>query len=273
MRIQTHAGRFHADEVFAIGMLCLIESGGSCTIPETVTILRDRQASASEADYVLDMGGGPYDHHHQISFRPSSPPVASEAPSDAIPYATAGLVWRDHGVRVIDTLHPDALSDDQKQRIQEEVDAMLIAGIDLADNGMRPIPAACHAYTIVDAVRDMNRLEQGEQNQKSQFRKAVLLAMHILRTRIEAATYAQHARSRFLAADWYRVDQVLVLPEYVPWKHVILGDAGFSDIQFVVHPHPRPAGSRPRFRSTRPQLASDGHSPAYGEGRGSSNSP
>lgn len=78
LTIGTHNGIFHADEVLACAILCLINSNMS------VQILRSRDYEMlKHCDICVDIGGGKFDHH-QAAF--------NETRENGIKYASAGLV-------------------------------------------------------------------------------------------------------------------------------------------------------------------------------------
>jgi uncharacterized UPF0160 family protein len=87
MRVATHPGNFHADDVFAIAVLGLVHG------PLDVVRTRD-EAVQDAADLRVDVGGrsdpatGDFDHHQKGG--------AGERPN-GIRYASLGLVWRAHG--------------------------------------------------------------------------------------------------------------------------------------------------------------------------------
>ena len=78
LTIGTHNGIFHADEVVACAILCLINSNSS------VQILRSRDYEMLKyCDLCVDIGGGIFDHH-QAGF--------NKTRENGIKYASAGLV-------------------------------------------------------------------------------------------------------------------------------------------------------------------------------------
>jgi len=90
MKVATHPGNFHADDVFAVAVLELVH--GSLEVVRT----RDADAQAA-ADVRVDVGGrhdpasGDFDHHQKGG--------AGER-ENGIRYASFGLVWREYGERL-----------------------------------------------------------------------------------------------------------------------------------------------------------------------------
>src|SRR5271154_3301935 len=90
MKVATHPGNFHADDVFAIAAL------GLAAGPLQVIRTRD-ETVAADCDARVDLGGrsdparGDFDHHQKGG--------AGER-SNGIPYASFGLVWRQYGLQL-----------------------------------------------------------------------------------------------------------------------------------------------------------------------------
>ena len=84
MKVATHPGNFHADDVFAIAALELVHG------PLEVVRTRDPERQAA-ADLRVDVGGrsdpaaGDFDHHQK---------GGAGTRENGIPYASFGLVWR-----------------------------------------------------------------------------------------------------------------------------------------------------------------------------------
>ncbi|MBX9635783.1 MAG: MYG1 family protein, partial [Magnetospirillum sp.] len=94
LKVATHSGTFHADDVFAYAIL-KAATGGQLELART----RDGEVLA-QADVVFDVGGTydpqarRYDHHMRDK------PLRA----DGAPYSSAGLVWRDFGADAIRAL-------------------------------------------------------------------------------------------------------------------------------------------------------------------------
>ena len=111
----THDGRFHADEIFALGVLYLY-------YPD-LEIVRSRDENVyKNADIIVDVGHV-YDpdrlifDHHQRSFTLKR--------KSGIPYASFGLVWKQYGESLC------GLS-----KTAEYIDSAIVQAIDADDNGI-----------------------------------------------------------------------------------------------------------------------------------------
>lgn len=125
MRVVTHNGRCHADDLFAAATL-QIKFG------ETIEILRTRdEAQIAAAGIVFDVGGvyAPADRrfdHHQLG--------GAGDRENGIPYAAFGLVWKEFGEDICGSAE-----------IAASVDGRLAQPVDATDNG----------FPIADARPDM----------------------------------------------------------------------------------------------------------------------
>src|SRR3989344_8466592 len=88
MRIVTHNGRFHIDELFGIAAVMLAYPG-----KHQVLRTRDMEVVAS-ADVVIDVGGiydpskNRFDHHQE---------GGAGLRENGVPYSSFGLVWQKFG--------------------------------------------------------------------------------------------------------------------------------------------------------------------------------
>src|SRR3954462_10048781 len=114
MKVATHDGSFHADDVFAVAALRMVHPG--------LEVVRSRDPGViGDADLRVDIGlrddpaSGDFDHHQRGG--------AGER-ANGIPYASFGLVWRAFGPRL-------AGSEDAATAIDER----LVQGVDANDTG------------------------------------------------------------------------------------------------------------------------------------------
>src|SRR5215210_4182151 len=128
MRVATHDGSLHADEVFAIAALSLL--GDELEIVRT----RDDAAMAAcevrvDVGFESDPAAGDFDHHQRGG--------AGERPN-GVRYASFGLVWRAHGEHIAG----DA-------EVAARVDESLVQGVDANDTGQQV------TAPVLDGVRPM----------------------------------------------------------------------------------------------------------------------
>jgi uncharacterized UPF0160 family protein len=129
MIIATHSGKFHADDVWAVTVLDILFPG--CALIRT----RDPQ-KIREADFAVDVGGiwdpqtGRFDHH-QKGFE--------GARQSGVVYASAGLVWKEHGARCVETIAARRtgyeISAEKAQQIACAIDGDLVQYLDMSDTG------------------------------------------------------------------------------------------------------------------------------------------
>lgn len=129
MIIATHSGKFHADDVWAVTVLDIVFPG--CELIRT----RDPERIL-QADFAVDVGGisdphsGRFDHH-QKGF--------SGARQSGVVYASAGLVWKEHGARCVELLaqrHAGyAVSREEARHIAYAIDTDVVQYLDMSDTG------------------------------------------------------------------------------------------------------------------------------------------
>lgn len=119
MRIVTHSGSFHADEILGCAVLALLMERDGITYK----IERTRDTAVIEAgDVVLDVGGtydhskGRYDHHQQ----------GGAGERNGVPYSSFGLIWRHFGM--------DLCGGDPT--IWDEIERHFAFPVDMGDNGV-----------------------------------------------------------------------------------------------------------------------------------------
>jgi uncharacterized UPF0160 family protein len=221
MQIATHDGSFHADEVFAIAALGLLDT------PVEVVRTRDRDALA-RADLRVDVGfradasSGDFDHH-QRDF--------DGVRGNGVRYASFGLVWREFGVRICDG----------DQEVADAVDETLVQGVDANDTGQQL------TESLVDGVRPMtvNAIIGGfnarwddtltPEQERERFDSAVALARDILVREVASVASARRSQRVVREAITAATDpRVVELPANAPWKQVLVPEA--SDALFVIYP-------------------------------------
>jgi len=181
MRIVTHNGKIHSDEVSAIALLSSYFNNKGVE----VSVLRTRNSDIFlDNDYLVDVGGE-YNHskhkydHHQPDF--------NEFWRDSeIPLSSAGLIWRHYGKEIVEMY----LTNNSEQydeglnysetTIEELVNLIyqkLIIVIDANDNGISLPEQNLNISDIVSAVNSKNVNDDTIQN--TNFHRAVSLIGNI----------------------------------------------------------------------------------------------
>ncbi len=224
--VATHSGTFHADDCFAFAILKAALGGD-------VTLVRTREQERLEvADVVFDVGGvcdpsrGRYDHHMRDK------PLRDNGE----PFSSAGLVWRDYGVRAVHAL-VGGLGDAQAARIAAMLDGGVIRDIDLMDNGaMTPTPG--HFSTLLEAFNPS--FAEAGLDEDQCFAEAAELAGRVLARAAARAHAAVLAEDNVAAAARAAQDpRIIVLETRVPWEDAVF-DLDLAQALYVV----RPAGKQ-----------------------------
>jgi uncharacterized UPF0160 family protein len=225
LKVATHNGTFHADDVFAFAILRAATGG-------QVELARSRgQQDWDAAAVVFDVGGiydrdaRRYDHH--MRDKPLRP--------NGEPFSSAGLVWRDFGQAAIGRMLPKA-SPDAVIRMVEMVDAGLVRDVDLMDNGaMTPTPG--HFSTVIEAFNS-TFVEDGRDENAAFLQAADIAALVLERACARAWASVQAETTVAQAAGNAEDPRIIVLESRVPWEDAVY-DLGLDKALYVV----RPAGA------------------------------
>jgi len=209
----THAGVFHADDVFAAAVLLEVNPLASIVRTRDPKIL-------TTCDVVFDVGGehnpeeGRFDHHQRgrAGTRPNG-----------VPYSSFGLVWREYGEK----LCGGALDEVRL------VDEALVQAVDLTDNGEMLYEGGtkrfvgANQYSISAAVSSFNPtwMESGRSFDAA-FEEAVAFAKKILRREIMSA-FSNLAAKNLIREAILKADggSIVVLSKFVPWSDQVRDEA------------------------------------------------
>ncbi len=209
LKIVTHNGNFHSDDVFAVAIL-QIALGGEAQIEVVRT--RD-EAQFANADFLVDIGGE-YDEsknrfdHHQTG--------GAGARQNGIPFASAGLVWKKYGEQICGS-----------REVADAVDEKLILPIDANDNGVNIYSSnedGFLPYTIQDIMHvfRVSWKETGESNDE-RFFEMVPLAKKILERQVIAIRDSKEAEA-LVEKDYALAEdkRLVVLSGKYPWFDVLM---------------------------------------------------
>ena len=221
MRIATHDGSFHADEVFAVAALGLLGD------PVDIVRTRDREALTA-ADVRVDVGfhddpaTGDFDHHQRGFDR---------ARANGVGFASFGLVWEHYGARICDG---DA-------DVAGSVDATLVQTVDANDTGQRLtelLVEGVHPMSVSSVIAGCNaRWDETltAEQERARFDEALALATGILRREIDAAAASSRTVQIVREAVASAPDpRVIELPVNSPWKGTLVPEA--PEALLVIYP-------------------------------------
>jgi uncharacterized UPF0160 family protein len=235
MLIVTHGGKFHADDAWAVAALHILH-------PEADLVRTREPAIIETADFVVDVGGiwdpatGRFDHH-QKGF--------SGARQSGVPYASAGLVWRDFGARCVrqlaETHTGRQISDDTAQQIAWAIDADIVQYLDLSDVGAaKNAPGGYGLSAVISGYNpnwlDEERLGYGEEADAyrlQQFRRAMAFLADVMANAVKYRVGAMLALEQVRKAEVLEGGRLLYLKNSaLPWSSVVRKE--MPDVLFVI---------------------------------------
>ncbi|MBQ5948962.1 MYG1 family protein [Massilia sp. ST3] len=224
MVIVTHGGKFHADDAWAVAVLLIL-------FPEAELVRTRDPATIAAGDFAVDVGGiwdpasGRFDHH-QKGFE--------GARQNGVPYASAGLVWRDYGARCVAALarvHAGrTLDEDTARQIAYAIDADIVQYLDLSDVGAsKNAPGGYGLSAVISGYNpnwmDEQRLGYGaeaEAYRTGQFRRAMAVLTDIMINAVKYRVGALLAVEQVRGAEVLEGGRVVFLKNgALPWSAVV----------------------------------------------------
>lgn len=207
IRMVVHDGNFHADDILA----CAIMQEYYARKGRRLRIIRTRNEHViARADIVADVGGvydptrNRFDHHQ---------PEGAGVRENGIPYASAGLVWKEYGSALCkgvtdgDTLAADA--------IMQSIDWNIIQPIDAADNGVKTYVSVSETmpstYSFGGALMSFRPAYGEALSRDRQFLKAVAFARTILQREILRAHGVEITNKKILASYEQTANKTLLV--------------------------------------------------------------
>lgn len=221
MKVATHSGSFHADDVFAVAALRLAFAGERLDLVRT----RDEKEIAT-ADIVLDVGriydGEKHFDHHQQG--------GAGARQNGIPYASFGLIWNKFSGHFV------------SKEISERIDRELVQIIDAEDNGFDVFESRIKGvadFNVSSVVALMNNtFLEPERNQDASFMESVNIAEKIIGRAIAFSKEFFDAKTEILKALAESDNKALVVV-LRPLRRQTLYEVAYDlpELLFAVHPH------------------------------------
>jgi len=213
LKVVTHNGIFHADDVFSIATLKQV-------FP-SLQLVRTRDSDIlGQADIVVDVGGqydsdkGRFDHHQRGG--------AGER-ENGIPYSSFGLIWKKYGLQICDS----------QQDVADAVDAGLVSTIDAIDCGH--VEGVAEGISLSQTISMFNPTWEEDDDIDKCFDEAVAFASRILERFVASAIGGVKAKEIVAKAIEKAQDpRVIVLDKFTPWKRTV--HALSKDALFMVYP-------------------------------------
>lgn len=218
VRIITHSGTFHADELLATAAILIFLDGK----PHEIIRTRDPEVIAA-GDFVIDVGAkydpatNRFDHHQG---------GGAGARENGIPYSAFGLVWKHYGETICGS-----------KEVADAIDRHIGYPVDMGDNGVdyythiRPDTEPLILQFIVAMFRPTWK---GEATHDERFmelvvfmKRLLLLAITVEKDRIEGGRFVEAAYQE--ASD----KRVVVLDGPYPWHEIL---AAHPEPLYVVKP-------------------------------------
>ncbi len=181
----THAGRFHADDVFSTALLKLLR-------PD-IRVYRGLTVPKNFDGIVFDIGDGEFDHHaKERKRRPNGSP-----------YAAFGLLWQKYGHFLL------------PEEEAKKFDDKFIQPLDIDDNNGT-------GNVVATLIGAFNPSWDSNEDENAAFEEAVAVAGKLLEKRIEGFAAAHRGKAVAEKALKQMKDKLVVLPTYVPWKPTLV---------------------------------------------------
>lgn len=220
IKIGTHNGVFHADDVLAVAALKIVHTDAE--------VIRTRdEGKLAECDVVLDVGAKydpevkRYDHHQK---------GRAGARENGVLFSSLGLVWKHHGSEICG-------GDAEVARI---VDETVVQPVDMLDNGQKAYEGeeavkGVLPYNLSNAISAFNPNWNEKGDFDGAFARAVEFAQVVLVREIESAKGTVAAKGLARKAVSAAIDpRLIILEQFCPWHEVIIPEA--PEALFVAFP-------------------------------------
>lgn len=199
----THAGKFHADEIFGT---ILLEK-----IYENIDLIRLPEVDQYNLDgkIVYDIGGGKFDHH-QIG--------GNGARNSGIKYAAFGLLWKEHGRQYLKMIGTDNIED-----CFFRFDKNFVQFIDAGDNGQIPFENIdIKLETLSDVIEGFNPNWNEDVDSDIKFMEAINIARAIFDNKIQSIIAKCSAKMLVEEAIEKSQNGILILDKFTPYQEFVL---------------------------------------------------
>ena len=203
LKIVTHSGRFHADEVFSCAALSMFYNG-------EIEIVRSRDPHVLQTSDILVDVGGEYDGVKKFDHHQSGGAGAHE---NGIPYSSFGLIWKHYGEKLAGSAE-----------VAQSIDERLVQPIDAGDNGVETFSLVDETapYLLQDAISIFGPTWNEKRTEDEGFFEVLEFAKKILSRAIVREQGAEEGK-RIVEDVYQKSDdkRVIVLDSQYPWHQAL----------------------------------------------------
>lgn len=212
----THAGNFHADDVFSTAFLEKVFGN--------ISLIRLKEYQDDGSKIAYDIGLGKFDHHM---------PNPKKRPN-GIHYCGFGLLWQEYGLTYLKQINVE-----EPETTFKVFDNLLVNGIDAIDNGEFTINSDFNIYPIASLI-ELFRPKYGEEKDENEcFLEAVNFAHTIfdlvLKEAISKVKVIKKIRTKIPDIK----NNILILDEFIPYEYALFFLEIAKNVDFVVYPSNR----------------------------------
>jgi len=216
-RFVTHAGKFHADEVFGT---VLLEK-----IYKTIDLIRLPETDAFDLGdrLVFDIGNGKFDHHQM---------GGNGERANGIKYAAFGLLWKEFGRELLSNMEVENVEDCFKM-----FDKNFVQFIDAGDNGQIPFENIdIKLETVSDIIEGYNPNWDEDVDSDIKFKEATEIARAIFDNKIQSVIAKCKAKKFVEEAIEKSENGILILDKFMPYQEFVLESSNqkAKDILYAV---------------------------------------
>jgi uncharacterized UPF0160 family protein len=226
IKLVTHSGRFHADDVFATAVLSLLFEKQK----KEFELIRSRKPEdIEEGDIVYD-NGRQYDFENKI-FDHHQEGGAGERENN-VPYAAFGLIWKHYGEELVNELfkkniEDDEISNDDLKKIWQLVDESIVQPIDASDTGYEDFQSDkkdLRTYVMDSFVKDFNPTSDEDYEKSYElFMESVSIAKRVLSRKIISTKSKVKALKKVREIYESTEDKrIIILEEGGSWKEFLI---------------------------------------------------
>jgi len=212
----THAGNFHADDVFSTVFMAKMFGD--------ITVIRLKDYNDNDSSKLAyDIGRGKFDHH-QAGY--------DKKRDNGIHYCGFGLLWKEFGLKYLKDNNVLNAED-----VFKVFDYLLVNNIDAFDNGEADIHKDYNVYTIPSLIEMLRARINLNEDEDECFLKACGLAEFLFDRILEDAKIKVEVINKIRDLSKNIQNKILVLDEFIPYEYAIFYLD--LDVDFVVYPSNR----------------------------------